>query len=43
VLKNANGDTITQPEGEEYQYKGSDFVYADGTITISYNDVTKVY
>ena len=43
VIKNANGDTITQAEGEEYSYKGADFVYASATTTIGYNDVTKVF
>ncbi len=42
-VKNANGDVVTKAEGEEYQYKGTDFVYSDTTTTISYNDVTKVY
>jgi flagellar basal-body rod modification protein FlgD len=43
VVKNAAGDVVTQAEGEEYEYKGSDFVYASETTTISYNDVTKVF
>ncbi|OUR73290.1 hypothetical protein A9Q76_02570 [Arcobacter sp. 31_11_sub10_T18] len=43
AIKNANGDAVTKAEGEEYQYKGSDFVYSDTSTTISYNDVTKVY
>lgn len=43
IIKNAEGDTVTQAEGEEYAYKGSDFVYASGSQTISYNNITKIF
>ena len=39
----SDGNEVVKADGEEYQYKGSDFVYSDSTVTIAYNDVTKVY
>jgi len=43
TVKDSSGNEVTKAEGEEYQYKGSDFVYSDTTVTIAYNDITKVY
>ena len=43
AVKNAAGEVVTKAEGEEYQYKGADFVYSDATTTISYSEVTKVF
>jgi len=39
----SEGNEVVKAEGEEYQYKGSDFVYSDASVTIAYNDITKVY
>lgn len=43
IILDENGDVITQAEDEAYTYGGSEFVYSDTTVTLAYNDVTKIY
>lgn len=43
TILDSEGNVVTKPDGEGYDYAGADFVYSNATKTLSYNDITKVY